>query len=205
MPVLVAHGVHVTGPRSWGYAASQILGIHRRDLTDEEHDGTTTALLRTVLDCAREIDLREALVVADAALRAGLDHESLRTAAVQARGPGAGGVRAVALLADARAESPIESCLRLIALPLARVEVQAVVVGVGRVDLLLDGWLVVEGDGFEFHSTRAHYREDRRRGNALVALGYVVLRFSYEDVVHRPNDVAATIAAVLARRSTPAA
>ena len=71
--------------------------------------------------------------------------------------------------------------------------------GVGRVDLLLDGWLVLEADGFEHHSDRARYREDRRRANALAVLGYTLLRFSYEDIVHHEAEVAEVIARVLAR------
>jgi very-short-patch-repair endonuclease len=70
---------------------------------------------------------------------------------------------------------------------------------VGRVDLLVDVWLVLEADGFEHHSNRASYREDRRRGNALAVLGYAVLRFSYEDIVHHEDVVAEVVARVLAR------
>jgi very-short-patch-repair endonuclease len=175
--------------------------VHRRDLDPDERSGVATSMLRTVVDCARELPLREAVVVADAALRAGLDPVCLRTAAALARGNGAANVREVVALADGRAESPIESCLRLVAGRLGQVVPQVWIDGVGRVDLLVDGWLVLEADGFEHHSDRAGYREDRRRGNALAVLGYTVLRFSYEDIVHREDVVAEVIARVLARGS----
>jgi very-short-patch-repair endonuclease/predicted transcriptional regulator of viral defense system len=42
--------------------------------------------------------------------------------------------------------------------------------------------LVVETDGWETHRTRAAFRSDRRRDAALVASGYRVLRFTYDDV-----------------------
>lgn len=204
LPVLFDTGLHVTVPRSWGHATASGVRVHRRDLRSDEHDGVCTSLLRTVLDCARELPLREALVVCDAALRAGLSPEGLRCAADAARGRGSTALRRVASLADGRAESPIESCLRLLAGELGRVRPQVWIDGVGRVDLLLDGWLVLEADGFEFHATRAHYREDRRRANALAERGYVLLRFTYEDVVHRPGAVVETLVAVLARRGLAA-
>ena len=59
--------------------------------------------------------------------------------------------------------------------------------------------LVVEADGFAFHSDRAAYRKDRERMNALERLGWRVLRFTWEDVVRRPEYVVAAVGAVLAR------
>jgi very-short-patch-repair endonuclease len=198
LPVLFHHGVHVVVPRAWGHAVQTGVRVHRRDLDAQDACSTTTSLLRTVIDCARELPLREALVICDAALRVGMDEVRLRTAARQARGKGAAALRAVVALTDARAESPIESCLRLVATRLGDVVPQVWIDGVGRVDLLLDGWLVLEADGFEHHSDRARYREDRRRANALAVLGYTLLRFSYEDIVHHEADVAEVIDRVLA-------
>lgn len=199
LPVLFPCGIHVVVPRSWGHTAMPGVRVHRRDLRSEEKLTVTTSLLRTVIDCARCLPLREALVIADAALRRGLDAGVLRAAARRAAGPGAVAVRAVADLADARAESPIESCLRLVAAGLGDVVPQVWIDGVGRVDLLLNGWLVLEADGFEHHSDRRRYREDRRRANALAVLGYTMLRFSYEDIVGNEDVVAEVLSRVLAR------
>lgn len=199
LPVLVAHGIHVVVPRTWGHARRDGVTVHRRTLAAGDRNGLTTTLLRTVLDCARELPLREAVVVCDAALRAGLDSRTLLAAARSARGPGSCAIRAVEQAADGRAESAIESCLRLLARTVGRVDCQVWISGVGRVDMLVDGWLVLEADGFEFHSDRRSYREDRRRSNALVAAGYVILRFGYEDIVHHEDAVRRTIAEVLAR------
>ena len=55
--------------------------------------------------------------------------------------------------------------------------------------MLVEGILVVELDGFEHHSGRAQYRNDRGRANALTCMGLRLVRFTYEDVVHRPNWV----------------
>ena len=64
----------------------------------------------------------------------------------------------------------------------------------GRVDFAwLEQRLVVETDGFAFHADRTSYRSDRRRTNALVLDGWQVLRFTWEDVVHRPDAVVAAV------------
>lgn len=70
---------------------------------------------------------------------------------------------------------------------------------VGRVDVLIDGWLVVEADGFEDHANRAGYRADRRRGVAGVVGGWVTLRFGYEDITLRSAAVTTAVLATLAR------
>jgi len=71
---------------------------------------------------------------------------------------------------------------------------------VGVVDLLFPRHrVVVEIDGFEAHGTREAFVVDRRRQNRLVAAGYVVLRFTWDDLTHRPDAVAAEILAALGR------
>jgi very-short-patch-repair endonuclease len=79
-------------------------------------------------------------------------------------------------------------------------ETQVFVEGVGWVDFLVEGWLAIEGDGYEFHRDRESYRNDRRRGNRLVEGRLTVLRFSWEDVHLSPMRTLAQIAAVLEHR-----
>jgi very-short-patch-repair endonuclease len=106
----------------------------------------------------------------------------------------------VLTLADGSSESPLESIARvLLRVRGLNVQTQVHVEGVGRVDLLVEGVLVVELDGFEHHSDRADYRNDRRRANALTCLGLRLIRFTYEDVVHRPNWVVACVLEALRR------
>jgi very-short-patch-repair endonuclease len=197
----VDRGHHVTVPRTCGHARRSAVRVHRRNLDPAEHDGVATGLLRTVVDCARELPLREAVVICDAALRVGLGLAQLTEAVRRLRGPGATAARRALALCDPSAESALESCARLLLVGLGQVQPQVCIPGVGRVDFLVDGWLVVEVDGFEFHSSRQEYREDRRRANALAARGFVVLRFSYEDVVHHPVAVIGIVQSVLAGRS----
>lgn len=153
------------------------------------------------MDCA--LGLLDAVVILDAALRSGaVSREHLSRAAQTARGHGATALRRALDHADELAGSPLESALRrLLGLLGGDVRSQVWISGVGTVDFLVDGRLVVEADGFEFHSDRTAYREDRRRANALAERGYVLLRFTWEDVRLRPGWVVAQVEKV--RAATP--
>jgi very-short-patch-repair endonuclease len=173
-------------------------------LAPEEHGSRTpvTSLMRTLADCARTLRLPQAVIILDSALRRrDVTIERLRALAASARGTGAGKLRRAVAHADALAGSALESRLRLLLeLVSSDVRSQAPFDGVGDVDFLVDGWLTVEGDGYEFHRSRADYRNDRRRGNLLVVAGSPVLRFSWEDVFLWPWVVLAQVEAVRAQR-----
>ncbi|MCI2957493.1 DUF559 domain-containing protein [Agromyces atrinae] len=66
--------------------------------------------------------------------------------------------------------------------------------GVGRVDLVIDDWLVIEWDGRQHVDT---YEADRRRDALLTAMGYRVLRFSYRLVLDEWHIVIAAVRASL--------
>ena len=59
--------------------------------------------------------------------------------------------------------------------------------------------LAIEVDGFEHHSSPSAFQYDRTRQNALVALGWTVLRFTWNDVVRRPGHVAQVIERAIGR------
>ena len=69
--------------------------------------------------------------------------------------------------------------------------------GVGYVDLLLEGKLIVELDG-RHHGEWAQVKKDQRRNNVSAVRGYSVLRYYYDDVVHHPALMVAEALAVLA-------
>lgn len=69
--------------------------------------------------------------------------------------------------------------------------------GVGRVDLLIDGWLVIEWDGLEHHDNARAHDEDCRRDAVLATMGYRCLRFTYTLVVNHWHLVYAAIRATL--------
>jgi hypothetical protein len=60
--------------------------------------------------------------------------------------------------------------------------------------------VAVELDGAAFHGSREARERDLRRDSALAALGWVVLRFSYERLTRDPAGCRAEIVAVVLRR-----
>jgi very-short-patch-repair endonuclease len=75
-------------------------------------------------------------------------------------------------------------------------------VGVFRVDFL---WpkqrLIVETDGYRYHSGRQAFEDDRARDVELRLLGYDVVRFTHRQLTHDPAGVAAALRAVLRSES----
>ena len=142
-------------------------------------------VLARALRCLRP---REAIVMIDAALKRG----AITSREIEGRlaGPGSVDARITLQQCDGGSRSVIESLARL-TLKGAGFTVRAGVwvPRVGEVDLLVDECVVVECDGFEYHSGRREYREDRRRDRELVAQGYVVLRFTYEEIMNAPEKV----------------
>lgn len=61
--------------------------------------------------------------------------------------------------------------------------------------------LAVEIDGRAHHVDPAAFQRDRRRQNGLVALGWLVLRFTWDDLVRRPDEVVASVLAAVALRA----
>ena len=82
--------------------------------------------------------------------------------------------------ADGRAESGIETITRqLLRLLGLHVEPQVEIAGLGRVDLLVEGRLIVELDGREWHDEEDSFEEDRRRDLVGAAQRYRTLRFTW--------------------------
>ena len=53
--------------------------------------------------------------------------------------------------------------------------------------------VAIEVDGWAWHSSPERFRADRRRQNALVLAGWIVLRFTWHDLTARPAGVVARI------------
>ncbi|HUQ39282.1 MAG TPA: type IV toxin-antitoxin system AbiEi family antitoxin domain-containing protein [Acidimicrobiales bacterium] len=66
-----------------------------------------------------------------------------------------------------------------------------------------DLMLAIEVDGHATHSTPRQLQSDLTRQNDLVGLGWTVLRFTWGDVTHRPDYVAATILRHLGTQAAP--
>lgn len=101
---------------------------------------------------------------------------------------------------DGRAQAGTETLVRLTLLRMGcSVELQVSFPDVGYVDLVVDGWLVIECDSKQFHSGWEQRRKDYRRDRALAALGYCVLRLTAEDILYRPEVVLAALRGLLGR------
>ena len=101
---------------------------------------------------------------------------------------------------DGTCQSGIESLfwlrMRRHHLPTRR---QVWIEGVGYVDFLLGSRLVVEVDGYQYHSRAPDFERDRRRDTELSRLGYRVLRFSYQQVVDAFASVESAVLAAALR------
>jgi very-short-patch-repair endonuclease len=60
-----------------------------------------------------------------------------------------------------------------------------------------DAKVAVEVDGWAWHVDAARFRNDRRKGNALVHAGWALLRFTWHDLTTRPTECIAEIRAAL--------
>lgn len=102
-------------------------------------------------------------------------------------------------LARGDAESGLESLLRLrLHLLGIRLDCQVQIDGVGRVDFVIGGRLILEADGKVNHDGIMRHK-DLMRDAAASALGYETLRFNYAMIVHDWGRVVAAILPALAR------
>ena len=199
--------VHVTVPHGAKHPRLAGVRVHwARSLpSDDVIDGYTRPL-RTVLDCSTTLPFPEALAVADSALSVsdlGMYH--LRAAAACSPGRGRARRQRVADAADDRADNAFESVLRALVLqagittvvPQLRIELRRRVIVVDLADRRRR--LVIEGDSYTYHGTRAAFRDDCDRYNELVAAGWTVLRFTWEHVMLRPDRVLQVIKETVAR------
>ncbi len=157
-----------------------------------------TATDRTLLDCARQWPLDDAVVALDAALLEGkVSGRQLTDGLAVLRGwPGAGrAVRAVAL-ADGRAESPLETRgrLRMVGAGLPSAELQTEIHAAGRLIAVVDAWfdqqaVAVEFDGrikytdpWRKRSPERVLWDEKRREDELRALDIRIARIADADL-----------------------
>ena len=183
------------------------VSVHWRNLDASDiHDGWVTTPVRTVIDCCIDLPFAEALGVFDSSWRAGLKPKEVQLAARSLPPRQRDRVWRVAAAADARAANPFESVLRAVAMDVSGLSVtpQLVVDDPGfyaRVDLADDDLdIVIEAESFEFHSSAQALDRDLRRYNGLTVRGWLVLRFTWKQVMFEPELVRTTLAAAVALR-----
>lgn len=191
-------------------ASKHIATVHWRDLGPHEAEGGVTTRVRTVIDCCLDLPFDEALAVFDSALRSGLRRRDVQEAALRLGPRQRKRVNHVARLASPRAANPFESVLRAIALQVPGLSVvpQFAIHYDGffaQVDLADEGLrIVLEADSHEFHTQRRDFDRDCRRYDDLVARDWLVLRFTWEQVMFDPGWVARVISDVVRlRRGQP--
>jgi very-short-patch-repair endonuclease len=189
--------------KRWSRAAADGVRLSWDDLTDlpaGRHLVAVADSVRTLIRCRPE---REVIATLDSLLRLGLitlPQVRGAVAALPAR------FRRVLALIDPRAESGPESFMRLILRELGvHFDVQVKIVGVGRVDFVVDGFLIIECDSKMFHQGWEKQREDRRRDLAAAARGYFTLRVLAEDLLYHPEQVELAVRELLAARAVPLA
>jgi hypothetical protein len=67
-------------------------------------------------------------------------------------------------------------------------------------DAFPEAKVALEWDSREWHSHKRAMQNDRQRDRLAAVHGWVVLRFTWDDVTNRPAEVADTVRTVLARR-----
>jgi very-short-patch-repair endonuclease len=106
---------------------------------------------------------------------------------------------------NSQAASGLETLLRLAAEAEGwTVEIQVKIVGVGHVDVLIDGWLVIELDGARWHADDVSRDEDAHRDAQLILCGFRRQRFRSSQVIDAMPTCIAVIRTILADgRPTP--
>lgn len=159
---------------------------------------------RTVYDCLYLLPRDDAMTLLDRALQQGwmtLDELAARVRDHRGR-PGAR--QLVELLTSARVGTRSEAERVLVGL-LRRAGIDGWVANAAILDGVVGDVVfarqrvVVEVDGWAYHSQSGDFERDRRRQNRLVLAGWTVLRFTWRDLTEAPERVLRTIRAALVR------
>lgn len=166
------------------------------------------AIEHSLVDTALNSDRPTALSILDSALHVrATSRDELDAAILAASGRrGVVALREIAQYADARAESPLESRVRLACIDdhVAPDDLQHPVYDDAGVLIALGdlAWLkrrrplIGEADGATVHSLPTAVFRDRWRGNALAARSYDTIRFTWADAM-QPRRIVAAVRAAL--------
>lgn len=167
--------------------------VHRSDLP--------LTPLDVVCQSLRCLPPLEGLTIAESAVKKG----QIQLAELRARFPAAREKALLNLVGRIRPQSGsiIETIARyLLEEAGLTVELQVHIPGMGHLDLLVDGLLGIEADGYAHHSSRQAYREDRRRWNVTVIRGVPTLRVTFEMLVRDPAEFVGIVRKALAMYGT---
>lgn len=179
---------------------------------DEVHGVPVTGLARTATDVART-GFAAGVITADAALRRGLERDELELAVdLSRRWPGRLTALAVAEFADRRAESALESLgrARFHEHDLPPSELQVWIADAdgpfARVDHCWDEHrTIAEADGALKYDAPAVLFEEKQREDRLREAGFEVVRYTWDEILRRPEVVVARLHRAFARADRRAA
>ncbi|WP_156165408.1 type IV toxin-antitoxin system AbiEi family antitoxin domain-containing protein [Demequina rhizosphaerae] len=101
---------------------------------------------------------------------------------------------------DLSSESPTETLARVTMRDAGlSVRPQVEIEGLGRVDFVVEGKVVVECDGWTYHRDKVQFEADRSRDRAATTWGLTRLRYTYDDIVGDRAQIVPDLRAALWR------
>lgn len=204
-PVELTLARYARAPR--GVVLHQARVLAPRDVASLEKLRVTT-VERTLLDLAACDPFEDVRAACDEALRRKWTNTERLSVAV-ARAAGRPGVGLIGSLVDgyvggrgpteSELEARVAEVLEACGLP-SPVRQARVVVGdrVRRLDFRIPGTrVVIEADGYAWHSSPEAFERDRQRDNALIARGFTVLHWTWRALREEPETLVGQLYAVL--------
>ncbi len=197
----------VTFPRNRRvpHAARSIVVPHWSDIAAEDTIDGVTGVRRTLIDCMRMLRLEESVPIVNSALRAGdVTLAELREIARSMNGRGRARAMAVAAMATTRPSNPYESTLYAIASTIPGLNARpqhpirlspTLVLHPDLADE--DLRIVIEAESFEWHGKPAALTRDCTRYNAFTLAGWLVIRFSWQQVMFEPAYVVTVLEGIV--------
>jgi len=204
------HLMHVTVRRDVrsraGIRVHRVTGLDPRDAARRRGIPVTSAA-RTLLDLAATNTRRDLnRAVDEARIHRLVTSDSLnKQCSRYPRHPGTpalrDAIRTEPKLIRSEAERRLLELIRAARLPEPLTNARA---GRYEVDFLwLHQRLIVEVDGYAFHSERSSFERDRRKDAELTLAGFRILRITWRQIVEEPEATVAILAAALAAQPRP--
>ena len=177
--------------------------VHREQFLSDEERRTHVASIGTVLERVLVcMPLKVSLPMLDAARNRGLYDVSTLT--IPPTGSRLPHLREALSLSSERARSILETVARLQLIDMGLTpQVGVWIEGVGEVDMIILDFIIIEVDGWAFHSSKEQREKDLKRDRELLRRGFVVLRFTYDDVMNGDFAREVPISVAALRRLVP--
>ena len=177
--------------------------VHREQFLSDEERRTHVASIGTVLErvliC---MPLKVSLPMLDTARNRGLYDVSTLT--IPPTGSRLPHLREALSLSSDRARSILETVARLQLIDMGLTpQVGVWIEEVGEVDMIILGFIVIEVDGWAFHSSKEQREKDLKRDRELLRRGFIVLRFTYDDVMNGDFAREVPVSVTALRRLVP--